>query len=386
MAKTTWAEAPFHTSHSRWLFADGTQHDSPMLETTTSGRRVRLKDYPEISGSSKEIEGVTQQGMTKIAERNGTALLRKISTLKPLPPPEIDLSDFIHRRTNYGEVERNWRFCHPTLPLTATVTLTLTRSYRSDVLQRSCTIKFADLNTMGRFASVQRAPYTAPCVVRDGVPGDQIDIEKIFGSPNNELFDLRDESLSMTLDWFGRQIAFLEGISQISLPDTRDGEGEWLTYEFESSTVLDELSFINNYFDGHELLAEAALHYAALQKTLRQLGLTLSNLSENSFARALNGEESAIEIKVRTKDQVDHTDDRAVHPPHDVHFDLARGAVGVGCPYAPTNGQQDEPSAYEMARFSAEVNGELEQFLNVNRSARHQEQRTVFVKGKRTRK
>lgn len=351
-------------SRKSWLLDNGKAIDQPELEISGSGRRVRIKDRQETSVYTKDRDAIIQEAIEAVASRENTNILtcvRPNQARQPLSPIELKPEKGV------GRLVLKWRYEHASMPLFATVQIILEKTYRG--YQVNTSFVATDISASSRHAPKSititdqewafnyegdrwgsERQQLASCLEN---PGFQTHFTRsIYKNEREAMRSLRDH-----IDRF-------DAWATVEIPDYRNPvDIKWLSLDLHDTNVDGSvMRQVADYLDSEPIANQVKAKYDELRQLLKILGLNLGEMAEDDFMRAAStGSDEALAIRI------DGTDNTA----HTVHLHLATGTLHVACgAMHRENGEQ-----WELARFEAEMKGELDAFLNFYRTmsdSRHQ--------------
>ena len=371
MSGTTWLPDP-EPARRVWLLENGELVEEPELEVSGSHRRVRVKGRQETSVYMKERDTIIQEAVERVATRKRTDILTCLSRSEAIDHEQGDLPEAALDvdGDRVKPITCTWVYRHESLPVTARIQITLRHNYRRQY-KVSSQLTFDEVSARSR-----HQPHTGR--VSGGLwdidmPGrywdqrsedlrsalDRSDLDKHFithtcASEREAIRTLRD------------QINVFEEREHVQVPDVRDPSNvRWLTLSFQSSNIEGQLlSDLADYLDSEPIVEQVAEKYAELRQLMRYLGLVLDERSPDDFQRAASlGGDDALRVKVSATNP-DGTDDHA----HSVLLHLATGTITVSCPSRSRISDEQLADSWKLARFEAEMRGELDALMGYYRS------------------
>jgi hypothetical protein len=368
-SKTVWN--PYHAAvRYRWLLRDGTVLGSPPLEITGGGRRVRSEQFPHLSKERADWQSLLYDVVWEIAERRNTSVWAALDA-EPGPPDPARLHLLEPDRTG-RTTTAEWRFTHPRLPITARLLLTLSKDY-SDYYVVHLRMLFPDLRHR-----------VVPEHLEHGHLRDNLGVTPGGWSDALPWETRKCTTPRAAVRAFAEAIAKVDGLASVTIPDS---EGEPVLLEFAGSNLGGEFrAALAEYLDGTTLLERAADAYRELQAALAAMGVVLG-AGTPDFAAAL-GTEPGKALTVRVNPVMYDAEAEDAH--HVLHVHLPSGTFLVSCDRdrhaEHEERSQETAEAWELARFRAELSGELESFLNYTRTRKNErrQERAAFTIDKRS--
>lgn len=385
---TTWL--PADTPDKRiWVLDNYKVVEAPEMEISSGGRRTRIKNEPETSVFTKDRDTVIKKAIERIADRENASILACTRETRARNHAEATLS--LPRVTVDDSTEKlksialTWVFKHPHAPLYARLSARLDRQYhRSAPYEVEMTCTFDEISERS-----QHDPHTGEVRDRNWSVGSNnrywSDIERekreqLEASPLTALTKrVQCRSEREALQKLREHLEVLDRQLSIPIPDVRGSEVRWITYNFLRTNLDGQFTAdLNAYLDSEATVLEAYEAYQQLREALRRLGIKFPTRSEEDFARALTLQDSeALSIDVPVDDH-----DGKQRRDHEVVLHLASGTITVLC----DNDVDSRHVAEEwtLARFEAEMRGELEAFLAFQSSTRERRRhQTIAIARKR---
>lgn len=401
MAATVWNPRLLN-SKQRWLLTDGQLVETPDLEETPSGRRVRIAGTT-ISGWAKDIldvinAGVQSQYGAKLwmqlgdasdpsmdrtfgVDMSKTSALHLLAKRDPNTQYRGESSDFV------------WKFVSAE-GIPAYLVLTVSTGWYENVLgEHDSTLRVNIYYADTRVVSVKVQTEYNPAFVVLNDEGkftntlskiwhinydDRMEWEKYLDTQGSEFLlpAVTAQTAGDAMKALLHMVAKIDSLETIQIPDLRDPENvrEMLDLHFVSSTVPGTLaSDIADYLDGLPKVSEALDYYDKLVTVLRQIGVVTVKQNATEIAKALSSLEGiTIEIKPKAPMSPDGT-----YPDHQhvVRFNLAAGLVQVDCENDfDVNAHQE----WREAMTIASLTGQEDELLEYARAKTAQKRQIAF--------
>lgn len=355
---TVWLPEPEQdTKPFLWILEDGRLLEEPRLEISESGRRLRIEGQQATSDYAKNRDTIVGFEVKRRARQLGSEVLTcvKPDEWKPGAPPRLK-----REGTSYGPLLDSfgcrWLFKHPSLPLYAQLQVELQILYRSYKVSRTFTftsIKPSNLLSPSEltldgstWTSLGHIGHDVASQIRDHYP----DFHNHLGS-----VDVKNEREA--LRWVRTFVEFADDLDAIDIPDGRAPELRWLTLGPLDTNVDGEFrTQLSDFLDTAGLTDEITETYNKLRDLLRKVGIKLSDRTPGEFALAAAlGDDEALAATIKTSD-----DDPEVLA-HRTYLHLPTGTIRITCPEKVKS--KAAADAWELARFEAEMRGELDAFL-----------------------
>lgn len=381
---TVWSPAPYITKQE-WLLADGSIVTSPEFETTTSGRRVRITGTATSAGN-KQVNDLIIAAVDELAKAKGTARLLRIfpteieqgsragncgvlaDTFTNAAQLHINMDDSNHHN---GMTTLLWDFECTTLPIGATVFLTLQQRYNNSTVA----VKIA-------WRSTNPADDQSENPVNAFWDGSNVYLGSIYRhsddfrnfetkiETNGGLLpgvDLKSASIvgqmRRTVSDFAVRAKQIDAFDEITLPDLSNVNNPFLTFKRKGSNYS---AVIHNEIlalvQTGPLLERIEKSYLDLVSAMKSLGVVTTGnaLGESDFAKAAAGDLSTLKVQVTPSEDSNARND-GIDSMHSVTIDLATGSVIVNCAHQTSVNEIAE--AWDIAKFKADVVGETEILL-----------------------
>lgn len=371
---TTWIPEPRMRPPRVWLLDNGQLIEEPELEMSSSGRRVRIKDRQETSVYAKERDAVIEGAVEEAVKRTGSDILTCLNKAEAIATEDtpLEASEFPKLGNGFGSVSfrAKWLFRHPSLPLTATITVTLRKTYRN--YEIGSNLSFDQVSQQSRHqpsaGSLDARNGWSTGVMLRHWSDEHADLRhQLEARGLHEHFkEVKADSEREAVYRFKERIEAFENWATVAIPDVRDVDHvKWLDLDFVDSSVTGQfMADLADYLDSQPIVDKVAEKYEELRELMRYLGIVMEERSSEDFQRAVatSGSE-ALRVKVEATDANERRQDGA----HSVYLHLMTGTISVECSSRVTD--PDEASDnWKLARFEAEVNGELDAFLTHYRS------------------
>lgn len=381
---TTWK--PITAPERTWLLANGQTVEYPAMEQTQTGRKVRIAGTNDTRWSeyATNRDQLAWRWITHHAQRAKT---------EPWMPPFIEGSSashwnhrnpqlhFMREDANHASPWRGtttvwWRFKHPTLPIAATVSVTMTGGNYGRASEQSISGRFlTPLTQTGqmytRWAEVQdeaMPTWLAPSnytydtdhlaalgkLLTNEPPGWGL----TSTLTNQQLPDVRTATTE-----FLRRVRVIDDIAQLRIPDLRNpSKPSYLVLELVDSNVTGEfIESLVSFLDAAPKMSAAVEAYKAFTKALRDVGLVLEDLGENELLAALHVGANAITVNAGSPHSATGLDQE-----HNVTLRLATGTFVVSCS---VRGQKEAgnkdtiATKWEEAQAMASITGQEDELL-----------------------
>lgn len=394
MAGTMWLSYPATRKH--WLLDDGSVIFTPDLETTTSGRRVRIKGVQETSTPEAQADELVWTTVQKVAETKGRTILMCLGdetgtkALDHWVPTEAETRHLStaaepHFVKDDGPTTITWEFRHPKMPIQARIVVkhwfTKNYSYQpakwhlnvslytplvAPLLAAQPTIASVTSNDDDDWAvhMSQQFPYSIRQQVTDALlrtkPNWMDDIPL-----GTRTFD----SQRAALNTLAKLLRTMDDVGSIDIPDFTDPEKpKWMTLKLYRTTAgSDLLQTISEMLEGQPIVEKLASKWGEMVDLFRQLGVVMPKVPETEFGQLLATGEATLEVDVAAEDE-HGTDSRW----HSLRVNLLTGTIVVACSAATT--KNEIATEYDMALIKAQMTGKEDEFL---RYARHYSERAT---------
>ena len=366
---TKWT--PIEPSDKVWILKDGRVIEEPPLEESGSKLKVRIAGRQETSVYAKDKDSITVHAVRQAALRANSDILacvRKRQEPYRLPQAEFNMEDRLRK------LRIMWMFRHESMPLTARITVSLEHRYGDSYKVRaylSFTEIGPDSETRPKDGSVSDQRWH--CSMPNRTYTDQAHRRRDqLNEPGLHKFfteqDINGEAHAVRA--VRDHIDEFDAWEEVRIPNLHDpDELEWITLGFEQSNLEGEtLSLLSDYLNTAPLIAEIAEKYKEMQVMLRKLGIVATNHGPNDFQAALNAREDALQVTLKESDDGNFG--------HSVILHLMSGTLSVRCN---ASNSDDAADTWTLARFEAEMRGELESFLNHCKTAGAERHRTEVI-------
>ena len=364
MAKSGTIWIPDAEEHRKvWLLEDGRIVEGPELEVSGSGRKVRIKGRQDTSVFRKDRDSIIQMAVEDIASRHGTDILTCLNRSRAISNDESSLPEASLKVDEIGGIENFsciWRFQHHTLPLTAKIRVELRRIGRRYVVDSN--LEFDEISKLSRHSphkGYHRGVWEIDQPVRRW--GDEAhfvreELDKANFADYFESVSCRNQHDAITR--IRNHINRFEEWSSIQIPDLRDFNNvRWIELQLRDSNINGKLlSDITDFVDSKALVDRISEKYQELRAMLRHLGIVANDLNPDDF-------QSAVSIDPDALLQVEITEDGNPGQ-HSVYLHLHTGTLSVQCNANTADADNDAADSWNLARFEAEMRGELDSFLN----------------------
>lgn len=391
MAATTWSPAPY-IGKQEWLLQDGSIVTSPDFEATSSGRRVRVVGT-QTSVGSRQVNDLIAAAIDSVATERGTKRWMRLfdkTVEEDQRASAAGLTGSVFReavnlhvtdpsQNAYGSTTLVWDFEAPGLPLCATVFLTFAQrgASRHDV---STKVVWRDtqvtqnnevpsyntydgstlnLNNLYRYSDEYRAVEEAVNKAGGILAGHTLPARAHSGQFRQAVTD------------FATRAKALDDLDEITLPDMRDStKPQFLTFKRKASnynaTIHNDIVAL---VQTGPLLEQIKNSYLELVGAMSRLGVVFKNKpGDNEFARAAAGDLTTLRAVIEPCEDVTESHGGTDHN-HTVTLDFASGSVIVNCGH--TTGMDEIAEAWDIAKFKAEVVGEVDILLEYAKAYRN---------------
>lgn len=399
MPATVWSPAPYY-SKSEWLLQNGTIVTSPEIETSTSGRVVRVTGTKN-SISSRSIDMLVEAAIDELAAARGTK--RWMRTWPEVEEEQrragvvgshdgslfttaavFKLPEDNSRRDAVTTLL--WDFKATSgLPLYATIFLSLhhyngrttvsTKVVWRDTNpnQDACSYYLHDgqqmqLGKLHRHSDEYRQAEKL-LADRDGVlPAHRVDTTVYQGQ------------LRQAISEFASRAKALDDLGEVSLLDmTNPAVPALMKFTRKRSNYSAQVhEEILALVQTGPLIEKIKNAYTELTAAMNQLGIVFENKpGDNEFARAAAGDLTALRASIRPTDDTDRLSS-GIDNDHTVVIDMASGSVIVNC--AHTTSQEEISTAWEIAQMRALGTGELDILLEYAKAYREPKEQARIKK------
>lgn len=360
--------------HLQWLCVDGSIINEPPHYRSAGGRKIKIN----LDGESWErhhLSDALASTAVEIASRRGTKVWMPLGP-RDNPKQEVQ-SQMVgdHRAKDKAELHYlhgdakewrlatrlYWRFKHPTLPIWSSITVLVTGDGGPSI-----TTMYGYYHTRGSAsyaAWVNVESWDDLETVRGGHAGQVREMPAPRPDWMDEIHLGRERfpTVRAAVTRLGELVRQLNGIEEIASPDLRPDISHtlysWLpTVFYDTNVTSDLLDDIQLYVEGEPLVEEMSSVYARLQELMRRIGISLPARNTNDFMRAVAGGDA---FRIPVGPLADKAGDDAVHA---LHVDLVTGAFVVECSVR-HEVNEETATAWEVAKFRAEMTGELDELL-----------------------
>lgn len=376
---TTWHPRTNFDKRS-WLLGNGEVVQEPDLEESPSGRKLRIAGT-NLSAYSKDLDELVTIGVRNLAAQKQTLVWMPLTRLQGTINSNLGYDPSARRAAKLHLLSKQdrtrsattiwWRFKHPTLPIEAVLSLTLSDTSGADASPQ-------DIEAV--LISPRTDCYQGDEVVARVLRERQQDFSS-FGvaldyDHRNRLHEfVRDNPPSWDTSVLGiqrhatersavhdllRRARTVAELDSIQVPDLRvPTEPGWLDLELFDTNMNNELvADLEDYLDGAPSVAEALRLYEELRKTLRGVGVSLGPIAENQLQQALSsGSDRVLEVSVGMLAEENHGADTA----HTLHMNLVSGTFIVTCRYR--TDQDQIAHAWDEALTVAQLSGQEDTLL-----------------------
>lgn len=335
-------------SHPRdwtWVLEDGRTIAHPELEESGSRRRVRLKGRQKTSTPISQRSDLVAQGVEEAVRRLARGKLltcvptSRLSGPEPLPPAKLSVGN-----ERIKPLTCTWLFRHDSLPLEATIDVALTRRYYDYEVKSSLS-----------FDTIDRHGLRYPRTSKRDASGWSVSHAELNDSPGPFTYrGCRSERESILV--LRNMIEEFSALDEVQIPDLRELEVNWLDLRLVDTNVDGELlATIADYLNSNDLVDQIHEKYQELRQLVGKLGIVMDERAPDDFQQAAISGERALAIKLDGEPDGSGTK-------HSVLLHLATGTFTVVCPRTVST-LTEKSDKWELARFEAEMRGELASFL-----------------------
>lgn len=361
-----------------WVLDNDEVIEAPETEISSAGRRVRIKDRPETSVWNKDRDAVIQEAIQRAVHQRGASILACTKRSRALSKEQDELSvpKITDSDDNLATIKLSWIFRHPTAPLYASVNVVMERRYGRYKYEVKTRLTFDEISHRGtldpHIGSAGDGSWSVGSsdhywTDSEKRKREQLSNAKITPHLDTQTFTSERDALAALrkkIDTFESQIS-------IPIPDARHEDITWIHYTFLRSNIHGEfIDALNTYLDSESAIIMASDAYNKLRDALKSLGITIGAKTQDDFARALSSPGEALIIDLPTQNQGDAGND------HSVVLHLATGTIAVACDND-TNPKQTADE-WTLARFEAEMRGELDAFLAFHGNGRERQTNRII--------
>jgi len=386
MAPTAWSPAPY-ISKQEWLLADGSIVVSPEFEASSSGRRVRVVGTKESIGS-RQVDTLINASIEKVAQQRGTSRLCRVFPVDdtdtqaaagvsaPLTLFEDAVTLHLLRNEQGQRNDRDktvavWKYeAEGYAPIKAYVFVSLDQRYNETY--------YVQTHVVWRDTRASRA-HDNSTFTYDGSNVAGMDLYR-YGDEYKRIEEfLKKNALPFTTGStnfqgqmrtavvkFAERCREVDQLDEITLPfgDGFTGQKFKRTASNYSASFNAELL---DFVQTGPVLERIKDGYAQLLQDFKTLGIVITDeITGGDLAQAINGKLTKIQATVRANE--DEETGNTIDPHHTVAFDFATGTVVVNCGHAVD--LDETAQAWEIAKFKAEVAGEVDVLLEYARAYR----------------
>lgn len=395
---TQWMAAPWYKPQ-RWLLEDGSVVETPELESSGSGRRVRIKGATHSVGRN-QIQGLLDTAIDEIAQSRSTKRLMRVfedddyiarfqqivhgnkSNRSVSGSPMLHLLDDNDNTRRREATTVWWRFSvqgFPQLPVYAFATLYTYSNQHTVTAGLVYPITFPeDLEdaqrpvmatwTGGDWAISTKRYFYDPLHVNI-----REKVQEVKANEGIEWGETTYASAKQAVVAFTKACRAINEIDEVTIPDVRNQTGEdWFTCKSSAITNYTGAfaETLANFLQTGPVLDRLKETVASLTRDLSLLGFVPKNrITETALIQLIDGDPSGLKVHLRVDDLRTLEDGRSV-PDEDHHhellLDLVHGAVILSCDH---NQDLDEVAqAWNVAKFQAELTGEADVLLEYARA------------------
>lgn len=351
-----------------WVLDNDEVIEAPEMEISSAGRRVRIKGEPETSVWAKDRDSVIQEAVQRAVRQRGASILACTMRSRALhyeqgdlPVPKIADDD-----GNLATIKLSWIFRHPTAPLYARADVTMERRYGRYKYEVTARLTFDEISHRGTLNRHVGSASDGGWSIGGGEQywsdsekrkREQLSNAKIIPHFDKRSFETERDALSSLRE----KIDLFESQISIPIPDTRREDVVWIDYTHLRSNIHGEfIDALNTYLDSENAIIMASNAYNELRSALRMLGIAIDAKAQDDFARALSSPNHALVIDLPNDPKG-----------HNVVLHLASGTVSVAC--GANVDLEQTANEWTLARFEAEMRGELDAFLAFHDNGRERQ-------------
>jgi hypothetical protein len=372
MAGTTWVTKTRYEPMT-WLLANGEIITEPNLETTASGRKVRVAGTTD-SVFSRELDSLLDRAADNIAAERGTTVWLK-------NPNDLFLGNLAAARCTKERASLHllrsdldatrcwWRFKDPASPYEILVTLVLSTSGAIQHQSSGIYFPYREWGASWSNGTVVYSTASEPCdfVARSLNRSEHHDKfwEYVRDSDEWDWPDLNSRHYPTPRQAVKRALEFIrdiEGREFITVPDMSDpSDPKSRKLEIYASNVSAEfVNEITEYLDGIPTIENALEIYKELLQALKASGIeTNDKKGENDFLAALmTGERKSLNIQLSSVSE----EGLRVDGNHRLALHLPTGTFVVECDHQNVD-RNAVAEKWEEAHTMASLTGEEDRLL-----------------------
>lgn len=323
---TTWL--PYTVPTGKWLLDNNEVIDTPALEITQTGRKMRISGQQDTAMFSKNLERLLRTAASTVAEDLGTKVygphLKDIE-LKPGPDsPPFE-----------GVWEAQWEIADEMVDKARGTIAVIVRAAGGNTYRTR--IQISVLGTRSRVDGY--GPRGTPLATRDNFKAQP------FRAMAQEILDLAN---------------YLE--EEISIPISFENMNRGLTRRYRmvrTNLSNDVLTQLRETMVEGSALSDAFVHLKAFRRSMLQAGFALPNPDNDMLTRLEHGRPVQIQFKPGH-----NSPDLDKH--HSVTIEPLTGEMTIRC--GNKVNRDDLANAWEQQRLIAELTGEEEAFLGFCRA------------------
>lgn len=382
---TTWQ--PVIWQDREWLLTDGSVVKTPPLEQTSTGRKTRIAGT-STSVYHNDTDDMIWTHVQKQAQERKTKVWMPVQHLPCPSTPSLHFSGGGQWR---GSTSLWWLFRHPTLPVTAMVTLTMSAKYNraNDTGQGiECQVHLpsTDLKEahtrQGRWVIIRDDLRNAPVGVFDLEPGEaqalevlqaKLAVDGATWSFSNVLSaETNYPNSRSAVAEFLRRARIIDDAADLAVPDLRNTKKPaLLVLEAVETNFNGEFTeSLASYLDSEPMIDRALQAYKEFQDAMREIGITFEGIGKDDLLAALDHSSDAVRVDVGHPDSPTGKDTQ-----HTLRARLATGTFIVECELRAqaTNTDKDKIALHwEEARTIASLTGQEPELLAYARAYANQ--------------
>lgn len=365
---TTWTPMTRFEPHE-WLLANGEVVKEPPLEQTTTGLKVRVAGTKD-SFYSKDLDDLLSKAAQTIAAEKGTTvflpLMYAAAREAALVPTNQSTSLHLTAATHVTSTRCWWKFKHPSMPFTVTLTVDMDQARGSVANVLSTKVVCQRIDPQATEAHFYTYSSIDEYLAYQGLSSDDLYAVREF---------IRDNPLEWadgTLDYENKTLPVarmaaqdllaivrkLEALDEIEWPDLRNPKnpGHFTLELFDSSVNSQFVSELTDYLEGAPGAEKAAAIYEDLLEALRSIGIVL-NKGSNDLLSALNtGTTFSAQVTNLAEEgfKIDHS--------HALTVNIPTGTFIVDCNNRNVN-LNEVAEQWEEAKTLASLTGQEDELL-----------------------